>query len=543
MKNQIIIFSVCMGILASAQAQKREQLLDELMEDERSAVEALVLYSGETRLDILEVARRPELLVKLETLQSKSRDAFNDLLKPFPAEVQQDVWDLTRYPGLVADLAATFPDDPGELLYKYPEEIRPRARKTYREHPQLLTAANELSNSWNLALSSILREYPPATGEAMHRLLQMPEVLDILTEHIRMTVLVGDLYERQPAWLLQQMDSLGQEVAARRASELEDWRAGLEQNPAAKAEFIQAAEEFAGTYVYDDAYYEYDDIYYQEEISEELIVTHHYYFHYPYWFGYPEWFLYPRWRPYPWWWDWGFYWGPGRMVIISDFPSWYFMNWYFYRPEHHWRYAHLSSHFVNHYYGHRHQGSPIGNTVHHWQQSNRDIITEPWLEKSRFDANAFRQFGKFEVEREKYNHSHQQSPLSQQEYLAKKNTRYPALRPKAASPADQPTMTRPETGRRKPAPPAIEKPGTIKPPREVPQVKREDAAPARKPVKPLIPKIEKAREYHRDNWDQTKPEKKPEVRRPAAPNPRKPQAVPKSKPSKTMIPSARTRKG
>jgi hypothetical protein len=546
MKKQIAFFIVCIGLSSGSYGQTGEQLLDKVKAEERSAVEALVLYSGETRLDILELARHPELLVKLDAIQGKSRADFNDLLKPFPLEVQQEVWDLTRYPGLVADLAAAIPGDPGEVLIRYPEEIRLRAREVYRNCPELLAAASEMGNSWNLALATILREYPPATGDALRRLLDMPEVLDIMTEHIGMSVLVGDLYQRQPAWLLQQMDSLGREVALRRASELEDWRAGLEDNPAAKAELIQAAEEFAGTYAYDDAYYEYDDLYYREEHPEELMVAHHTYFPYPYWIGYPGWFLYPRWRPYPWWWDWGFYWGPGGgIIIISDFPSSYFLNWYFFSPDHHWQYAHLSSHFVNHYYGHRYHGSPIGNTVHHWRQFNRDIVTESWLEHSRYDANYFRQFGKFEADREKYNRSHQQSPLSQSAFLDRKASKYPVLRPKDAAPAKRPKPVEPEAIPRQPVPPPSAKPRTKQQPgREIPPGKREDAAPIKPSPRPLIPKIEKARDYHKDNWNQTKPGQKPDIKRPAATSPRKPPTtVPKAKPSKANTPSAKTRKG
>ena len=79
-------------------SKTREQLLEQLLEEDRANVETLMLYPEETRLHILEATKHPEALIRMQNLQTRSQTAFRALVETYPERVQQQVWDLTRYP-------------------------------------------------------------------------------------------------------------------------------------------------------------------------------------------------------------------------------------------------------------------------------------------------------------------------------------------------------------------------------------------------------------------------------------------------------------
>lgn len=536
----VFVFALLMSLLATAQSE--QELLDQLLQEEKNSVEALVLYPEQTRRDILEACLHPEAIVKLESMQSKTSEAFKNLMQDYAQETQELIWDLTRYPGLITKLAMTTGQSDSEVRAKladYPAEVHPKALEARRYYFDLLLRVDELNEQWRRTFDNLIRDYPDKTQDALRQLVELPEVLTLLSDGIRMTVMVGDLYRRNPAWLMQQLDSLNLVVAREHTREIEDWKAGLEADPEAKAEFARSAEDFAREYNYDDSYYPYDDVYESGEVRE-VVVEHHYYHHYPYWFGYPYWYTYPRWRPYPVWYDWGFYWGPGRVIVIIDMPSYYFTNWYFYYPHHHYYYPQLSSHFTRHYYGHRHHGGSITAGVDNWRRNNREIITDEWLDKARYDKEKFREYGKFESSREKYNQAHPAKAMTPSEYLDKNKRQYPVL----AKERPQPAQPEKEIRKDKEVTPPVQKPRTEPAPKKDPVVippktepkesRKETPIPKTQPDKKApaeMPKVDKARDYHRDKWEQPKATPKKETTTPKT-EPRKETPTPKTQPKK-----------
>ncbi len=536
MKSIIPFFALLIALAFSTKTfgQTDESLLAQLLEEEHNSVEALALYPAATRLDILEAAKYPEALVKLESLQSKSSDAFKMRMENSPKETQKAIWDLTRYPGLVARLVEA-DGASAAVLADYPTEIHQRAKTVAAANMPLLVEVDRMNKYWDIAFNGLLEDYPPIEQDALRRLVELPEVLTILTDDLRLTVLVGDLYSKNPQWLLQQMDSLNLAVARERAKEVEEWKSSLESNPQAKEELAQSAQAFAGEYSYDDVYYDYDNNNYDEQ---EPAVVQHYYHHYPYWFGYPYWYAYPRWRPYPYWYDWGFYWGAGNVIIVIDMPSYYFTNWFFYNPWHYNYYSHLSCHFTNHYYGHRHSGSSVTAGVDRWRARNREVVTDEWLDNARNRPESFKELGKFETERQKYNQTHANKPVSQTEFLEKNSRKYPDI----AKPVER-RQEQEQVDRQRPANerPRKELPPVVKPKTQVPTPRKPEVKPPtmRKDNAPDIPKVDKARERHENIWDKSKRETvqpRPAPRKPSVQPPKnrtvKPAPTPKVNKSK-----------
>ncbi len=412
-------------------------LLENLEEEELKNIDALAMYPKDTRLAILQTTLHPEALIKIQRIQSKTKEGFTNLMNQYPQETQQEVWDLTRYPELIHRLINEVDEDPksiDKILSDYPKAIHKRAKNSLKNHYDLLKEVDVLGKTNEIAFNNVIDKYDVETQNAFRHLIDLPEVMTILTENIEVTILVGDAYENYPEWILRKTDSLNLELARQNAKELEDWKKRVEENPEVAKELEASAKDFSKENGYDDIYYDseeeeypYDDVYYDDSEEEIAVIENHYYYSYPYWYGYPSWYAYPRWHPYPYWYDWGFRYGSGRSIVVIYMPSFYFVDWYFYRPYHHHYYPHLSAHFVDHYYGHRHSVGSITSSVHNWRNRNREVISDDMIANAPSRIKEFKEFGKMETDRIAYNKSNPKTPISQKEFVEKNRKSYPIL--------------------------------------------------------------------------------------------------------------------
>jgi hypothetical protein len=523
-KNQIAMktlwaLSLVIGLLlvgwpATGLAQRDSMLLANVTEEEQAAINALVLYPETTRQHILIASLHPEALIKLENIQANTQDAFTELLRPLPQETQEQLWDLTRYPGLVARLAALPPADAAalqEVLAEYPEAITDGATRAYTQHRSLLRQIEALENTAATTAAAVLDPYEASVRESLSALIQMPEVLSLLTEQLRLTVLLGDQYRSQPERVLRELDSLHLVVARNNATELADWRASLEQNPEIADELGYAAESYTETSEYDDLYYDPAAVsdppraVDEEDYEDEAVTVPYYYdYPYPYWFGYPYWFDYPRWRPYPLWYEWGFIYRPHRGIVVFRLPSYHFVSWYFGYPYHHVWWPGLSATFVRHYYHHRHYTSGITAGVGIWYRRNQSVISDRWLRDDGRLVQRFREYGEFEVDRQRYNERRPRRAMAPQTYLERNGQRYPELNrtaPRTRS-ADTPAPTRTTPRRRE---------GTADEPVPTPRTRTAPTRPTRtqepatREPAPQAPRIRSGEEYHRNTIRRTVP--------------------------------------
>ncbi len=429
MKQLLLFGALAIGVFLTGGrllSQEQTEVFGTLLEEERESIEALVLYPEETRNAILELSMYPELLVRISAIQQSSRDKFIDALSPLSSKDQKLIWDLTRFPGLIKAMVSAHHEDRDihKCLENYPLEAHSDARVAFRKHLTVLEDIVQIETDSKKGFEEVVSYYPENTRFAFYHLLELPEVLSILSDNLRLVVLAGDIYKRNPEWILRMADSLNLEIARQQAQDLADWKSELENDPEAQSEMVAAAEEYAGEYIYDDVYYDPvdDDIYYDDE--EVVIVEKHYYHHFPYWFGYPTWFEYPRWRYHPYWWDWGFYFSPRRTCIVVGLPSFHFTRWYFHHPHHHHYYPHYTNRFVHHYYGHRTSTTSITVGVRHWKEANGAVIADSWLQDDRNRVRRIRDFGRFESDRIRYNQRNIKAPLSQVEFHKKNPAKY-----------------------------------------------------------------------------------------------------------------------
>ncbi|MEY3053132.1 MAG: hypothetical protein RLY31_2917 [Bacteroidota bacterium] len=517
--NRLLVAG-CLACLGSLAAQTGNGRWSELMREERSGVEALAMYPKDLREAILTASGDPVLLVRLDALQAERRENFRNLIASYPLETQELVWNSARYPGLVAELVRT----EGMVTGDYPTALKTSAMESYPSHPDLFEALFRQQQAWDRSLDSLLEGAPTDRAWSVRLLMDHPEVLEIMQENLRMTVLSGDLYRHDPVWFLGQLDSLHAELSAARESERLDWQQSLEDNPAVKEEYAAAATAFQADYGYDDALFEGPDLS-QTEDGEWSYWTTVYVAPYPYWLGYPYWYGFARWRPYPWWYYWGAYWRADQVLVIIDLPMPVFTYWLFHTPQHHRRYPHLSSQFVRHYYGHRSMGSPVVPVVDRWRKEHGDIISEDWMVAAGSDPGRFVSLGAFESERDEYNRSHPKQPMGRTAFLDKKARKYPDLviSREQLRTQDQGVTTRPT-----PPPPSAAPVRDKQPERVAPAAPREPSK--------GVPQTDRAKIYHRETLEQAK-RQQPAVKPPPGPKSDirsvkpAPKTVPKSKSS------------
>ncbi len=416
------MMSMLMGTIHIVRAQGNDQvMMKQIQHDNQATVDAIAMYPSGTRGDILEAAKYPEVIVRLNSMQKQSRDQFSELIATYTQDEQEKIWNLTRYPALISELVNGRRKSDAEIdaiVSRYPVEIRKTAADEAARNYDLLVQIDQSNNAYLANLDKMLLSYPLPTAGAFRNLIRQPDILSILFDNMQMTVVLGDLYKTDPQYVLFETDSLNQVLTQQNAQGAQDWQQSLSQDPQAQQEYTQAAEEYAQ-----------DGGYQSSEYSQELTpdVTNYQTYPYNWWFGYPTWYTTPCWDPYPFWYDWGFYYGPGGRPVFFGMPSSHFMNWYFYNPEHCSRYSAFGNHCYGYYATHRdgRYSNPVSRGVNDWRRRNKDVVTKDWDKDNAGRTQRFKEYGQMETERAKYNSSNPQHPMERKDYLEKNQARFP----------------------------------------------------------------------------------------------------------------------
>src|SRR5690606_22975621 len=103
----------------------------------------------------------------------------------YPTDVQEKVWDLTRFPNLIRQMAQAGPGNRAGLeaiAENYPEEIRAHIVSIGTEYHALIAGIYELNRGAEVAFATVVNDVPEASRPAFEHLLSQPEVLSMLTE-------------------------------------------------------------------------------------------------------------------------------------------------------------------------------------------------------------------------------------------------------------------------------------------------------------------------------------------------------------------------
>ncbi|MBI1191909.1 MAG: hypothetical protein GC205_01860 [Bacteroidetes bacterium] len=511
---------------------------DNLNETDREALDALVLYPADVRQSILIAGTKPELLVRLDRLQKESQGNFEAALQSLNQQDQEAIWELTRYSGLLETMTRSGSPSAAELqriAAGYEEALRPSILDQGQRNFNVLVAVQRTQKQAEQGYTDLLAPYSGEVRGAFNQLIGMPEVLEILSSHLNLTVLVSDLYSRDPAGVSAHLDALAIEAAARQKEALADWQAQLESDPQMRTELESAAAMYAEEQGWTD-----DEYTLPPQESTTRVEVRYVYEPYPYWFGYPYWRPYRSWYPYPWWYDWGFYYGPRGSLVVFGMPTYTFWGWYYGNPYRHYYYPHLTNGCVAYYNNHRRTGVSLNGPTRDFIKRSEGIAGKNWLDEQDGRVNKIRDFGKLEMD-----YAAQSAGVDRQktrtELLRENPKKYPTIQAPNAQTADpdrpsvRPTPTRPEATRPSakpstdPADPArnpTERPAPApdKPAPTAPRPSKPEARPSPQPVAPdrMIerPQTEPSRmtrpeDLHKGTWSRPEPSR-------AAPAPSRP---------------------
>jgi hypothetical protein len=322
-----------------------------LDEADQAAVEALALYDEATARRALQAVTEADVLSDLVRQQERSRDRFRQLLSPYERDVQEQLFEVSRYPELIAQIVDAGPKSPDELeavAAPYPEEVRVAALAAASRHWKVVARIDALLRDETAWLEARIADLPDEKRAAFRALVATPDLLALLAENATLAVLLGDAYEREPEAVVSWLAGLREEAAEESAEDAREFAREVEDDPELAGE-IEAA-----------------TIRYEQETGHSAYqpaTVRHLHIHlrpYSYWIGYPWWYdaHYVHYAPWYYWyprvhWAFGsFYFGP-RLRASFRVPHGAFWGWYFHRPIHHHRYPRVTHHVVRHHDRHR----------------------------------------------------------------------------------------------------------------------------------------------------------------------------------------------
>ncbi len=502
-----ILFLATIALPVFAQ---KERLLEQIRDEEKDAIEAIALYPEKERSMILEASMHPEVLVRLQNMQAKTASDFRGLINYLSEEDQKKVFNISRFPILMYMICdkekKKTQHQMEEILADYPDDIRADALYLNDNYFGLLVEVNRLYGESDEAFKNALSTYPASIQENYKKLIELPEVMMIMSNNLNMTVLLGDLYRSNPEQIKKELDSLNIVVAEQKAKELNDWKESLENDPEAMAEYEKASQEFASEHGYTES--EYSGT--LPERYQTDVYIYHVWQPYPYWFGCPWWYTYDCWYPYPWWYHWGFYYGPGNTIVIIGLPSIYYMSWHYHHHNHFYYYPHFTHVIFRYSETHPQNVTTIKTATERWIRDNNDQLPKDWLKNDDKRVERIKEYGKFDIDYQSAIQDGTDKIPSQRDFLNEHSKDYPSLKPVLTEKPDafnkqEPVNQRNERIQKDPANP-VQKPYESK--SKVIQQPQTDQQ-----------VIERAKTHHENTWERPKPTNPNPVTKPTRTNP------------------------
>ncbi len=377
----LIVLAISMIVSGTAAAQQAPgdqseelKMLRDMLKEDRSTADALVLYPDDVRNAIFRVSMYPELLAKVAAIQQKSNAAFGKSISSLPLQAKKDIWAIVRFPGLVKKLidCGQAEEKVQKLAVEYEAPVREAILRagTGKTESEVLMKIEVLDRSVQEALQIVEKKYPIEIQESLETLIQVPDTLSLLSENMPLTVLVGEVYKQDPAFAEQRASEVGQEVRLKNIHGIEDWKKQLEVTPQAFRELEKAVRVLAAERGYDPA--RVLTAVSEQETAMEIRP-------YPYWYGYPKWHPESYWYPYRYWHYCGFFYSTDGNIVVIGTPSAEYLRWHFQDDRHLNQYPHLTDQLLRYYENHGDFSHTFNAIVGRWVEENRERVPGDWL--------------------------------------------------------------------------------------------------------------------------------------------------------------------
>src|SRR5258706_8413656 len=119
---------------------------DSLKKDDDDIITSIAPYPADVRDGILNVSQYPQKLVKIERIQARTSQSFQDLVSAYPREEQEKLYDLARYPDLIHQLVEGPPktwEQVKPMLANYPKATADAVNDFFPMHLEDLRAIDK----------------------------------------------------------------------------------------------------------------------------------------------------------------------------------------------------------------------------------------------------------------------------------------------------------------------------------------------------------------------------------------------------------------
>ncbi len=351
--------ALCLVLLLVPGISFSQSYQDSLKKDDQDIVASIAPYPADVREAILNVSQYPQQIVKIERIQARTSQSFQDRVASYTREEQEKYYELARYPDLIHQLVTGPPKTLEQVkpdLTSYPKDVADAVTALFPMHLADLQAMDKIYQTSQEALNKITDGLPADAQADFKKVIGMPEVMSLLTERIDLVVSLGEAYKEDPAGTKEKLDVQSAEINAQNQKDLDDYKKQVESDPQMQEEMKKSSQEFADSYSANGEDQGPSDAVINQGQPQPTVVNNYYGSNYnpnpyPYWFGYPYWYSYPMWYPYPLYYHTGFYVGAGGGLVVVGLPSRAYSGWFFnygYR-----RYPHYYNYCNNFYSAHR----------------------------------------------------------------------------------------------------------------------------------------------------------------------------------------------
>jgi hypothetical protein len=328
-----------------------QNLQDSVKQDEKEIISAIAAYPADMRNAILNVSQYTPKLIKLERLQSRTSQSFQDLVANKSREDQEKFYEVSRYPVLIKELGSSSIKSDDELkssLASYPEGTQKIVHEIYPSQASEFRIMNSLLEKSDESMQTITKSLPTEAQVDFKKILTQPDVMNLLTDRIDNVVSLGEAYKENPAEVKRNLDELSTKINEQSEKDLADYKKKVESDPQMQEEMKKSAQQFSDSYSAnteansneeEDSANQTQNSSAQANPTAQPLANNNYYVTpdyyntnpYPYWFGYPYWYARPIWYPRPWYYHTGFYYGAGGNLVVVGMPSGYYSGWFFRR--------------------------------------------------------------------------------------------------------------------------------------------------------------------------------------------------------------------
>ncbi|QJD78642.1 DUF3300 domain-containing protein [Spirosoma rhododendri] len=311
--------------------------------NQKTLLSSVASYRDDVRQAVLLAAQQPQVLDRLARQQTQTQQAFTALIQPFSQTKQGWFYDMARFPDVLHTLAALPAGSDRATVQTVtktlPADLQETAWKLYRHHNADLVQADNLNQQADQSFAALLAPLDAQTQAAFRQLMNLPDVLSLLTTQLDQTTQLGQSYQADPDGVTQQLATLHDKQEAQNQQELADYQRQLNQDPQAQQELQQAGQEYARANGYSTNGINPNPAWTSASAYNQNP--------YSYWFGYPYWYGSPLWYPSAFGYGTGFYYGLGGNMVVFGLPSIGFSNWFFNRG--YGYYPHLYNRFNTYY--------------------------------------------------------------------------------------------------------------------------------------------------------------------------------------------------